>query len=86
MRRKLFFSFKSKVDEVNNPDSTDQKVFNFRQSIKNVFNENYEKSLMEIGSLLTKVGFIETYNSNNNLIRKVTFKQNKVDSLVLVKL
>ena len=53
--KKAIFSFKSKVDEVNNPDSTDQKVFNFRQSIKNVFNENYEKSLMEIGSLLTKV-------------------------------
>ena len=41
--KKAIFSFKSKVNQVNNPDSTEEKIFNYRQSIKNVINENYEK-------------------------------------------
>lgn len=79
--KKAIFSFRTNVNEIDNPDSIDEKIFNYRQSISSVFSENYEKSVMEIGSLLTKEGIIETYNSNGNLIRKITFKNNEIESI-----
>lgn len=79
--KKAIISFKNKVDVNNNPNKVIEKTFNYRQDVRSVLNENLSKQILILDDLIKEKGIMETYDLNNNLIRKLTFSSNHFESI-----